>query len=132
MKKCLVAILAFVYLVSFTGATIHKHYCMGKLISWTLWDNSAAKSACGNCGMPKGEGQGCCNDKHIILKAKNEHKFPEINTCMLHPGAGELLPPLPSIEVPAIITVEKSYTSVPAPPGNSSLPLFLHNRVLRI
>ncbi len=41
MKKVLTTILAFVYLSTSMGATIHLHYCMGKLASWSLIDHES-------------------------------------------------------------------------------------------
>ena len=51
MKKFLTTILALVYLATSTGATIHLHYCMGRLFSWSLVDKDS--KTCGQCGMPK-------------------------------------------------------------------------------
>ena len=51
MKKVLTTILAFVYLSTSMGATIHLHYCMGKLVSWGLISHDSKN--CGICGMPK-------------------------------------------------------------------------------
>jgi hypothetical protein len=36
MKKFITAILAVLYLGTSSGATIHMHYCMGKLAEWGL------------------------------------------------------------------------------------------------
>ena len=49
MKKVLAIILAFVYLTSSMGATVHLHYCMGKLASWSLIDHESKN--CAECGM---------------------------------------------------------------------------------
>ena len=35
MKKAIVSILAVLYLCSSAGATVHLHYCMGKLVNWS-------------------------------------------------------------------------------------------------
>ncbi len=51
MKKVLTTILAFVYLSTSMGATIHLHYCMGKLASWGLIDHESKN--CTKCGMVK-------------------------------------------------------------------------------
>ena len=63
MKKAVVAILACLYLLVSTGATIHTHYCMGKLVDWGLSTKSTGK--CSKCGMVKTKAdtdKGCCND----------------------------------------------------------------------
>ena len=51
MKKFLTSILAFLYLSTSMGATIHLHYCMGKLASWGLIDHE--RKNCAQCGMIK-------------------------------------------------------------------------------
>src|SRR5579872_2413261 len=51
MKKVLVSILAIVYLATSMGATVHLHYCMGRLVSWGLADRSG--KSCDFCGMQK-------------------------------------------------------------------------------
>lgn len=74
MKKFLIAILAFLYLSTSVGATVHSHYCMNKLIDWGLWNNKSGK--CGNCGMDKSEEKdnGCCKDEQKQVKLENDQK----------------------------------------------------------
>jgi hypothetical protein len=138
MKKGLVTILAFVYLSSSIGATIHLHYCMGKLISWGLINHESEK--CAFCGMQKngriGHGmmakKGCCKDEHKQIKtdkdqkpAKSEFQFsklcyqasPENYTIL---SSSHLFP----------VTVE--YPTANAPPGISKSPVFLLNGNFRI
>ena len=64
MKKTLVSILAIFYLASSVGATVHLHYCMDKLISWSLSKGDGDR--CDKCGMKK-EG-GCCKDENKFVK----------------------------------------------------------------
>lgn len=77
MKKFVVAILAFLYLGTSAGATLHMHYCMGKLADWGL-SHSKSKT-CGNCGMEKSEEKdnGCCKDEHKFVKIDNDQKAAE-------------------------------------------------------
>ncbi len=79
MKKLIVTILTFVYITSATGATIHLHYCMGKLVEWSFWKNKSEK--CDNCGMDKADaGYGnCCKDDHKQLKLDKDQKITEAN-----------------------------------------------------
>ena len=37
MKKTIIAIVAFFYLVISSGFTVHIHYCMNKLAGWGLF-----------------------------------------------------------------------------------------------
>ena len=81
MKKLLATILAFVYLSTSMGATIHLHYCMGKLASWGLINHESKN--CGQCGMIKKTPASqsmtakmdCCRDEHKQIKTDNDQKL---------------------------------------------------------
>lgn len=64
MKKLLASILAIFYLSSSVGATIHLHYCMDKLINWSLTKSDGDK--CDKCGMEKDGG--CCKNEEKVIK----------------------------------------------------------------
>jgi hypothetical protein len=51
MKKLIVAILSLLYICTSTGATVHMHYCMGKLADWDFGHNTS--KTCSGCGMKK-------------------------------------------------------------------------------
>src|SRR5450432_202515 len=80
MKKFFVSTMAFLYLSTSMGATIHMHYCMGKLISWGLINH--ASSRCATCGMQKDTGthggksfgNHCCKDEHKEIKTDKDQK----------------------------------------------------------
>ena len=82
MKKVFAGFLAFLYLSTSLGATIHLHYCMGKLISWGITNHESKR--CDNCGMLKSTGQagnlmatnGCCSDRHEELKNGQDQNLP--------------------------------------------------------
>lgn len=73
MKKILVSILAVFYLTSSVGATIHLHYCMDKLINWSLLKGEGDK--CGKCGMEKDGG--CCKDEDKFVKNNVDQNIAE-------------------------------------------------------
>ena len=73
MKKILVSILAAFYLASSVGATVHLHYCMDKLINWSLLKADGDK--CDKCGMKKDDG--CCKDEHKFVKNSVDQKATE-------------------------------------------------------
>jgi hypothetical protein len=77
MKKFITAILAVLYLGTSTGATVHMHYCMGKLADWGLGHNKS--KTCGNCGMEKSEEKdnGCCKDEQKFVKNDADQKTAE-------------------------------------------------------
>ncbi len=84
MKKLITAILAVLYLGTSTGATVHMHYCMGKLADWGLGHNKS--KTCGNCGMEKSEEKdnGCCKDEHKFVKNDTDQKTAEAGIQIAH------------------------------------------------
>lgn len=138
MKRILVTILAFLYLSTSMGATIHLHYCMGKLISWGLIDHES--KSCMTCGMYKetngkvgiSVGKNCCKDEHKMIKTGNDQKVTsaEYQFFKLSPDAtaGTFLT-LPLYGVSSN-TIESARAN--APPFLSERPIFLLNRNFRI
>ncbi|MES1197705.1 MAG: hypothetical protein ABUL41_00320 [Chitinophagaceae bacterium] len=93
MKKVIVSILAFLYISTSTGATIHLHYCMGKFVSWKLGHKLSDR--CGKCGMKinhKSLDNGCCKDEFRPIKNDKDQKlsteplFLVQPVCLLTPG----------------------------------------------
>lgn len=74
MKKILLAILSILYLGTSTGATVHMHYCMGKLANSSLMHDDAAN--CSKCGMKKAKEKdnGCCKDEQKFVKNDKDQK----------------------------------------------------------
>jgi hypothetical protein len=78
MKKLIVAILAILYMGSTTGATIHMHYCMGKLVDKGLWHGKAKKcSLCKKQDKKKSCSKSCCKDSHKFIKLEKDQKTGE-------------------------------------------------------
>lgn len=74
MKQFLVFILSLVYLVTSTGATMHTHFCMGKIADWSLWEKSEG-TACSKCGMESAEqSEGCCSNESKWIKIEDDQK----------------------------------------------------------
>ena len=71
MKKILASILAVLYLTSSVGATVHLHYCMDKLIKWSLIRDDGDK--CDKCGMEK-DGD-CCKDENKLVKSSTDQNI---------------------------------------------------------
>ena len=72
MKKYIIFILAFLYLGLSTGATVHMHFCMGKLVGSSLWHN-AISDLCSKCCMQKkASNNKCCKDEHKIVKIEQD------------------------------------------------------------
>ncbi len=76
MKKLLLGILTILYFGVSTGATLHVHYCMGKMVGIDLV--SKDKDHCHQCGMKiMNGGKGCCHDEQKSIKIANDQNSPE-------------------------------------------------------
>lgn len=129
MKKFTVTILAIVYLAVSSGAVVHMHYCMGKLVSSGLWHSKVNKETCPVCGMTKKKG--CCEDKHKIIKLDKQYdaKQPSVS-------ADKIISPIHNSYVSfdvkyAFLISGCSFTNT-SPPGISHVPLYITNCVYRI
>lgn len=130
MRKITVIILALLYITASSGATMHLHYCMGKLIDWSLSENSKGQK-CSNCGMEKVLHKGCCKDEHKQLKV-DDQKPVGANLSIVHLTSTAVISTffeLASVYVPSIIE-QNPLTN--APPREQSVPLFIRNCVFRI
>jgi hypothetical protein len=115
------------------GATIHLHYCMGKLVDWGLMGNSSSK--CSNCGMKKSHNsmaQGCCKDEYKQIKNDKDQKISEGFTH-LHKTGIEIAPVVFSthaINLP--VTLCQEFPKNNAPPRSCPSSLHIINCVFRI
>ncbi len=128
MKKFITAILAVLYLGTSSGATIHMHYCMGKLADWGLSKNKS--KTCPKCGMEKSHksDNGCCKDEHKFLKDDSAQKLAENNLQMLQLFSVAIpasFTELPAIDFPSV--TEKNPTSH-APPRTHGVAIYIFKR----
>jgi hypothetical protein len=132
MKKFIVAILAFVYITTSMGATIHMHYCMGKMANWSL-DFNRSKT-CGKCGMEKGDKKdnGCCKDENKFIKNDNDQKAAETGFQAIQLIAVAL--PVSFVEIPSINFpgVSDKNTFIHSPPRSSAIRVYIINRTILI
>ena len=64
------------------GATVHVHYCMGKIADLSLLHKE--EDRCKKCGMKKAErNKGCCKDDHKTFKA-NDHQQAKVTFDFSH------------------------------------------------
>ena len=128
MKKLIITILAAFYLCSSAGATVHLHYCMGKLVNWSLNDKSGDK--CDKCGMEKDGG--CCKDEHHFVKNNLDQKTAAsaIQLVQLTTSAPAALF-VTLFEFYSASFIEK-YPLSHAPPLISGIDILIHNCVFRI
>jgi hypothetical protein len=127
MKKIIVSILAIFYLSFSVGATVHVHYCMDRLVNWSLLNTEGDK--CGKCGMEKDGG--CCKDEDKFVKNSIDQ-----NIASSAVQFSQIL----SVDAPTnFITPEnysssqiEEYTNCHAPPLLSTGEIYLRNCVFRI
>jgi len=137
MKKVLATILAIIYLSTSMGATIHLHYCMGKLVAWGLLDHSAKN--CTSCGMQNMPAEGskvckkdCCRDEHRQIKTDKDQKLDQSSL--------EFAKIIPSVAIlsfntwtdPFIASPVRTLPPVKGPPLITGIPVFLRNCNFRI
>lgn len=138
MKKVLVAILAIVYLSTSMGATVHLHYCMGRLVAWGLTGQSG--KTCRFCGMQQMGVSGdcvvgmkdCCHEEYKQIKNNHDQKIGQdsLKVTKMVPVAAVL--PREAwtgflISAPAVCG---HYAK--GPPPDDGIPVFLRNCTFRI
>lgn len=132
MKKFFIAILAIVYMGTATGATIHMHYCMGKLVSMGLL--AGKDDLCGKCGMKKtvGKSTGCCKDEHKQIKIDKDQKTTKTAVQTMQAIAVEM--PVAIVEIPfnnfSSLTESNPYGN--APPRSAAVAVYIRNCVFLI
>ena len=76
MKKLAASILLLIYFTVTTGFVVSVHYCMNKLDSIQLGDNSSEE--CGKCGMHVEDSGGCCKDDVKLVKMQADQAFAKV------------------------------------------------------
>lgn len=132
MKRLLVAILAILYMGTSTGATIHLHYCMGRLIGWDLGHKEP--DACGKCGMKKGlsQSKGCCRDEHKQIKLDNDQKMAESLLQLMQHSGVVLLPAYGTLPDTRPVSMAVTHPATHGPPRSSGTAIFILHRSFRI
>jgi hypothetical protein len=132
MKKFVTAILAILYIGTSTGATVHMHYCMGKMSDWGI--GQIDSKTCGTCGMEKAEktDYGCCKDEHKFFKDDSAQKVTENNLQLLQllsialPSSYILLP------VVDFSSVTEENPLSHAPPRTNGVAVYIRNCIFLI
>lgn len=120
------------------GATVHLHYCMGKLVSWDLSPQESKN--CSFCGMLKNDAgpdhilakKNCCKDDHKELKAGGDQKpaqaeyqflkfSPDLDGKVFH-----LFSSFPANEI------KFTHPTTHAPPDSGKEPVYLLNCNFRV
>ena len=140
MKKFVTATLAVFYMSASTGATLHLHFCMDKLVAWGFGKEKANKDSCPYCGMVKTsadkhcgkQSKDCCKDEQKQVKIEKDQKTAEAGLNFVKPilqSADNSTFDLPTI---AISSPVEDYPTSHAPPRMGNCSLFLRNCVFRI
>ena len=132
MKKLVVAILSFLYISTSSGATLQMHYCMDKLVDWSIGHNDE-KNTCNNCGMEK-DGMGknaCCKDEQKQLKIEKDQKTTTAFELTLS-LATSLPVSYPVYNFVGISSVTEKFPLSNAPPRSPQLAVYIRNRSFRI
>ncbi|HEX9513067.1 MAG TPA: hypothetical protein VF939_21405 [Puia sp.] len=138
MKKVFTTILAVIYLSTSMGATVHLHYCMGKLFSWSLTDKDSKN--CGKCGMPKSSMSGhcmaikddCCKDKHTQVQLDKDQKTTETGYTFLDLSLIAIPVTMVTFPYPYAASYIAGYPTTNAPPEPDKVPVFIRNCTFRI
>lgn len=132
MKRIFTTILAFLYLATTTGATVHMHYCMDKLVELNLWHSE--EEQCSKCGMEKSQqsDNGCCKDEHKQVKVENDHVKSTVVFTAMQLAAVAL--PVSITEVPPVtfFSVTEENPRSHAPPRSGGLAIHKRNCVFLI
>lgn len=133
MRKFIATILALLYLVVSTGASLYTHYCMDKLVEIGLMTNTYG-GKCSNCGMEKAlsKKSGCCKDQHTLVKLDKDQKANDVSFEFLKVFAHAT--PVSYFEIPAInfSSITEENPTGNAPPQNGGIAIYKRNCVFRI
>lgn len=133
MKKVFAVILTLIYISTSTGATLHMHYCMGKLADWGLLGQTKTDT-CGKCGMEKSDSvnKGCCKDEHKTIKSETAPQATEVSLRIVQALSSAL--PVSYFETPAIAlsSITEANPISNAPPRGAGTAIYKRNCVFRI
>ena len=131
MKKLAIAILAFLYLGTASGATVSIHYCMGKFVEWGFGHSTTEK--CSSCGMFKSlDKKNCCQDENKLIKLDNDHKSSVIFFSFLQLSSPAFIHSCNLIFGDNTFSLIENYPVVNAPPRAIAEDTFIVNRSIRI
>jgi len=133
MKKIIVAILAVLYLGSSSGATIHLHYCMGRLVDLSFSFYEKEKEKCNKCGMKNfKDKKGCCKNEYKQVKIEKDQKTSQCIWQFTKTITGISPAALPACAFSPEFFPEAYYPNNHAPPRAVDTPIYICNCVFRI
>lgn len=131
MKRIVVSLLILLYVGTSSGATVHFHYCMGRLVKWGL--SQPEKVLCDFCKAPKKAcGKSCCKDDYKQAKIDKVQKTSAIVYQFKQAQVAELNK-ISWSPVYVAIPIEIGKTALSnAPPSAEDIPVFIRNCTYRI
>ncbi len=131
--RFVLSIIAMVYLVASTGATVHLHYCMGRIANVGLVQHQ--DKVCGLCGMEKSSDgdTGCCTDETETIKITVDQKTSPVSLFRFEQPFTELWAAwVPILPVWTSFINDKVQPVSHAPPRSLQVPVYLMHSVFRI
>ncbi len=130
MKKFFIAILAFLYIGTSTGAVVHLHYCMGELADWGFGYDQT--KACGECGMDEKDATGCCKDEHTFIKSDDDQKIAENFFYFTGCTSVTFIPHKADLSLTIVSSLPEENFSDNSPPRRSGVAVYLFKRTFLI
>ena len=128
VKKFLLSILTFLYLLLSTGFSLEVHYCMGSIAGIDI--TSSEDATCAKCGM-KEKNTGCCRDEIKFYKFEKGFSGSKIIGCQ-QTAFSDIIPTvIPYAYIPAVVVYNNPEVELSAP-AIGGPPIYLLNRVFRI
>lgn len=127
VKKIVLSIITFLYILLSIGFSMDVHYCMGKRVGIDFFKVDDGK--CGKCGMPEDE-TGCCSNQHSFYKIVDSHKH--ISPLFFSNLSFEVVVPRLYETVTFNPLVCRAIEPVKDIPDIFSPPIFIRNCVFRI
>lgn len=74
VKRYAATFILFIYSSIAIGATVYVHYCMNKVVNFSLSASETRK--CSKCGMNKSGKKSCCKDQHKQVLLTSDYNKP--------------------------------------------------------
>lgn len=127
MRKSGIILLTVFYFIVASGFAINIHYCGGKLKKVSL----AQSEGC--CCGPKKKTKGCCEEKTLICKIKDNQKTTR-QTAIPTNSSEQIKATWVALDflIYSSADISKTAFKTPPPPNRYSDPVFILNRNFRI
>jgi hypothetical protein len=131
MKKLFILILAVIYLTEASGLRLHLHFCMDKLVSWTLIETKRKCSGNNKSKdhLPHLACKDCCKDEYKTAQLDNTYKGEQTFLVKSHSiKATDLF----FIKVPVVFFTALRANLIHSSSNKHKVPIYLFNSVFRI